>query len=144
MESVAPPLKLLLSVKRAIEKGISIKEGINNYISLNQNQEFAKIVTLWFLNIERAVGNQDLLKQIHSPYRRSLLQILERGLNKESIYSTLLNLEQEIIEACDSEIQEKLTKLPYLLMIPVLLFQFPALLMLIFGPLVQNFIESMH
>lgn len=79
-----------------------------------------------------------------SIYRRQVLQLLEKGIKKEPIYNQILILEHEIYQACEREIQEKLIKLPYLVMIPVLFFQFPALLTVIFGPLLQNFIESLR
>lgn len=81
--------------------------------------------------------------QLSSLYRRSLLQILERGLRGEAVYSVLLQLETELVEACQEEISNKVARLPFILLIPLLLFQFPAFLMLLFGPLLQNFFHSL-
>lgn len=144
MEDLAPPLELLLSVKSSIEKGKSIQEGIKRYLAAHNTQEFGRTSLRWFLLIDRQLPTYDLVSSIKSIYRRQILQLLEKGIKKEPIYNQILILEHEIYQACEREIQEKLIKLPYLVMIPVLFFQFPALLLMIFGPLLQNFIESMR
>lgn len=149
MEDLAPPLELLLIVKSSIEKGKSIQDGIKRYLSASSGHTFAKhsfeaTTRKWFLLIERQMATHELVAGVKSIYRRQVLQLLETGIKKEPIYNQILILEHEIYQACEREIQEKLIKLPYLVMIPVLFFQFPALLTVIFGPLLQNFIESLR
>lgn len=149
MEDLAPPLELLLIVKSSIEKGKSIQDGIKRYLGTQSGHTFAKqsfVMTTrqWFLLIERQRGTHEVTAGVRSIYRRQVLQLLEKGIKKEPIYNQILILEHEIYQACEREIQEKLIKLPYLVMIPVLFFQFPALLTVIFGPLLQNFIESLR
>lgn len=144
MEDIAPPLELILTVKSSIEKGKSIQDGIKRYLATHTRQEFRSDVLRWFLLIDRQLPAHEFTATIKSVYRRQLLQLLEKGIKKEPIYNQILILEQEIYHASEREIQEKLIKLPYLVMIPVLFFQFPALLTVIFGPLLQNFIESLR
>ncbi|MEN0059151.1 MAG: hypothetical protein AAGB31_09985, partial [Bdellovibrio sp.] len=55
----------------------------------------------------------------------------------------LNRLEEEIIEACREEMAERLAQLPFILLVPLLLFQFPAFLLLLFGPLLNNFFHSL-
>lgn len=142
MEDLAPPLKLILYIKRAIESGKSVKEGVRCYLTEVQDG-FSPVVNEWLFAADRDLATDLILDKLSSSHRKSLLRLLERGLKKDSIYQQLLIIEQEVIQACQDEIEEKLTKLPYILMIPVLFFQFPALLLLILGPLIQNFIESL-
>lgn len=149
MEDIAPPLELLLYVKSSIEKGKSIQDGIKRYLAAHNghafaNHLFSKTTRQWFVLVERQVPTNELIMGLASIYRRQVLQLLEKGIKKEPIYNQILILEHEIYQACEREIQEKLIKLPYLVMIPVLFFQFPALLTVIFGPLLQNFIESLR
>lgn len=148
MEDLAPPLELLMCVKSSIEKGKSIQEGIKRYFNSRKNgsneESFARSTRQWFVLIERQMPTQELVSGLPSMYRRQVLHLLEKGIKKEPIYNQILILEHEIYQACEREIQEKLIKLPYLVMIPVLFFQFPALLAVIFGPLLQNFIESLR
>ncbi|MNL37018.1 hypothetical protein D3C87_1591390 [compost metagenome] len=142
MECVAPPLALLLAVKRSLEKGHPAKHGVLNYLKKEEGP-FPQFVSKWLAHLQQGQATQELLRQEKSIHRRVLLQLLERGMRGESIYLPLTQLEDEIIEACQHELSQKLAKLPFLLLIPLLLFQFPAFLLLLFGPLLQNFFHSL-
>ncbi|AHI07295.1 hypothetical protein BDW_13975 [Bdellovibrio bacteriovorus W] len=142
MEGLAPPLELLMGVKRGIEQGRSIKMGIVEYIKHNEG-EFSTSVLTWLAFLEQGRSPDELVKSFKSPYRRALLTVLEKGLQGESVYNTLMQLEEEIVEACGEEINDKLARLPFILMIPLLLFQFPAFLALLFGPLMNNLFHSL-
>lgn len=141
MENIAPPLKLLLRVRRCLEKSQPVRYGILDFIEKNDG-EFSKSVSQWYSLLQQGHSTQDLLHALPSLHRRVLLQILERGLKGESIYPIICQLENEIVEACQEEIEGKLARLPILLLIPLLMMQFPAILMLLFGPLLQNFFHS--
>lgn len=142
VEGIAPPLELLICVKRSIEKGQSVKQGVLLYVKRGQG-DFVLIVTRWLGLLQQGHDTRECIQGIASLYRRTLLQILERGLRGESIHAVLLRLEEEIIEACNDELANKISQLPFLMLIPLLLFQFPAFLMLLFGPLLQNFFHSL-
>lgn len=142
MESIAPPLVLLAAVKRAMEKGQPVRQGIQGYLKTNEG-DFAKMVTRWWALLQQGQETIFLLRELQSLHRQVLLQLLERGLAGESIYNALLQLESELIEACQDELANKIARLPFLLLVPLLLFQFPAFLLLLFGPLLQNFFHSL-
>ncbi len=141
MENIAPPLKLLLSVKRQIEKNQPVRIGVLLYLQ-TETSDFSVSVAQWYSLFQQGKSTHTVLKLMTSMYRRVLLQVLERGLRGESVYQLLCQLENEITEACHDEISNKLAKLPFILLIPLLLMQFPAILMLLFGPLLQNFFHS--
>jgi hypothetical protein len=142
MEHIAPPLQLIAEVKRSIESGASVRSGILAYIQVSRS-DFSKDVSKWISRQDQGLDSQGLVQGQRSQYRRSLLELLERGLRGESIYNYILQLEMETVEACEDEIVRKVTKLPFLLLVPLLLMQFPAFLMLLFGPLLQNFFHSL-
>ena len=142
MESLAPPLALILQVKHSIEKGQSVRQGILSYLK-RSSDDFSPHVVQWMAVMHQGQDPNLRLSAEISMHRKTLLQLLERGLRGESIYNMLLQLEQETIEACQDEINEKIARLPFLLLVPLLLFQFPAFLMLLFGPLLQNFFHSL-
>ncbi|MNJ91162.1 hypothetical protein D3C87_88080 [compost metagenome] len=142
MEGVAPPLALLLAVKRALEKGQSVRQGLNFYLK-RHHDDFSDVVLRWFGLLQQGQSARKLLLGVKSVHRQVLLELLERGLAGESIYQALLQLESEIIEACQDELNTKLARLPFILLIPLLLFQFPSFLLLLFGPLLQNFFHSL-
>lgn len=142
MESVAPPLILLMAVKRAIEKGDSVKTGILNYVR-KESGDFPHLVTQWLSILQQGQDTRGCLQLCSSIYRRSLLQVLERGLKGEPIYNLLNQMEEEIISACNEEISARIARLPFQMLVPLLLFQFPAFLALLFGPLLKNFFHSL-
>lgn len=142
MEGVAPPLVLLLMVKRALEKGQSVRQGLNFYLK-RHDDELSKVVVLWLGHLQQGQSPRKMVLEQKSAHRQVLLELLERGLVGESIYQQLILLESEIIEACQDELNTKLARLPFILLIPLLLFQFPSFLMLLFGPLLQNFFHSL-
>lgn len=142
MEGVAPPLELLLAVKRSLEKGQTAKQGVHQYLK-RCDGEFPTTVSKWMALLHQGKETQELISGISSQHRQVLLQLLERGMRGEAIYNVLLTLEEEILEACHEDLTNKLARLPFILLVPLLLFQFPAFLMLLFGPLLQNFFHSL-
>jgi hypothetical protein len=142
MEHIAPPLQLILNVKRAIESGNSVRSGLLMYVQTDSS-EFSQDVSKWVSLMDQGLKTTSVIHRQRSQYRRSLLELLERAMHGESVHLFLCQLEIEIIDACHDEIARKLSKLPFLLLAPLLLMQFPAFLMLLFGPLLQNFFHSL-
>jgi hypothetical protein len=142
MENIAPPLRFLLVIKRNLEKGQSPRQGVLNYLK-KEPDAFTEIVAKWYSLVQQGLSTAEIFKLCPSLHRRVLLQLVERGIKGESIYPALCQLENEICEACHEEIANKLARLPFLLLVPLLLMQFPAILLLLFGPLLQNFFHSL-
>ena len=142
MEDLAPPLDLLLQVKRSIEKGQTVRQGILSYLK-RSNDDFTPVVTQWMALLQQGQEPAKSLVHLSSMHRKALLQLLERALRGDPVYQMLQQLEEEIISACHAEIDDKVARLPFILLIPLLLLQFPAFLMLLFGPLLQNFFHSL-
>ena len=143
MESLAPPMVLLMICKTQIERGQTIKSGIREF--LNQNKgPFSFQVAGWLYKIENGQPTLEIIEQIESIHRRKLLEVLERGISREPIYGLLQEMEAEITDACEENIQNELTDLPYKLMIPILFFMFPAFMALLLGPLLAQLLDSMN
>lgn len=142
MEHIAPPLQLILSVKRAIESGSSVRSGIIAFVQADRS-EFSKDVSKWVSLMDQGLETAIVVQRQRSQYRRSLLLLLERAMHGESVHLFLCQLEIETIDACHDEIARKLAQLPFWLLGPLLLLQFPAFLMLLFGPLLHNFFHSL-
>lgn len=141
METLAPPLELLLQVKKSIEQGLPIKKGIQKYLELSKGS-FPADLMRWLSLLQQGQSTESLKNSIPSLHRRILLNVLERGLCGEAIYQHLCQLEVEFLEASTGEIDKYIGRLPFLMLIPMLLIQFPALLFLLFGPLLQNLFHS--
>ncbi|MEK6774237.1 MAG: hypothetical protein AABY64_09875 [Bdellovibrionota bacterium] len=143
MEGLSPGLNLLLRCRRAVDQGKPLSLAIKSFLQ-NETGEFPQQVFKWMSLFEQGQKTDPILNQIKSSYRRQLLEVLERGLKREPIGNILVLLETEIHEACEEEIQKKLTDLPYQVMLPLLLFQFPAFLLLLLGPFLLQLIENMN
>ena len=137
MVSLAPPLKACLEIQLHIENGKSVSQSTQNYVQNHLSDPFAKELGLWLFEEKRGKSPPENKKL----YRRMLIEILKRGLNGEPILESLQELEKELIEACKNDLDQKLIKLPYMSLIPLLLFQFPALFLILVGPLFLQLLE---
>lgn len=143
MESVAPPLKCLLEVKLDLLNGESIRPALVHYIE-EVDDEFSRLLKVWLFYYEQGKDFQSMSREIKSPYRRVLIEIFEVGLMGQPILKRLEELESEIILACDIEVEEHLTRLPFLALFPLFFFQLPAFLLLLLGPLLSALLESLN
>ena len=138
MENLAPPLELLMEVRFQIEKGNPVKKGILSYIEQDRKDPWRQYLLIWLKEIEQSRKFEINSKKI-SLQRKHCLIILGRGIVGESIHAQLCSLEEELFRAATAEVEEYISILPIKSLIPLLFFQFPALLMLILGPLLSSF-----
>lgn len=142
MDGLAPPLRCLSEIKMAMLNGSSLREALRSYLQMTED-EFSSCVHRWLLLVEAQQDTKALKLKLQSPYRRSLLETFEHGLSGEPILERLNELESEVHRACFDELERHLQKLPLLTMIPLLLCQFPAFLMLLLGPLLHEFMQGL-
>lgn len=141
MEDLAPPLKLVMALKIGIERGESIRTALTEYLS-SEADEFAQLVVSWLNHREQGSLNARQDPFLANPYRQGVIFVIERGLAGESIYQNLQQLEEELVEVCQREMEHYVSLLPFKLLMPLLLFQFPAFLILLFGPLLSQFLQG--
>lgn len=142
MENLNPCLCLLSHVRVNLERGHSVKVGIVEYLR-SQEDEFSAEVLKWWNLWQQGLETTPITHRQKSVYRKALLEVLERGLRGESILVFLESLEKEVIKACEHSLQESLGRLPFLLLVPLLLFQLPAFLVLLFGPILVEFLAAL-
>ncbi len=70
-------------------------------------------------------------------YMDALLSLLFQSRSGKAISEALLHLKEEIYLYCENKVECKLQSLPFVLLVPLLFFQFPALLLLLFGPILE-------
>ena len=142
MVSLAPPLQAVLEIRLYIESGKSVSQSIKSYVQSSLTDPFAKELGLWLFAEETGgVFNTQTLKSI---YRKHLMDILRRGLKGEPILELLEDYEKDLIEICKEDLEKHLQKLPFVTLIPLLLFEFPALLILLIGPLLLNLLSALQ
>lgn len=142
MVSLAPPLQATLEIRLHIESGQSVSQAIKTYIQSALEDPFAKELGLWLFAEETGGSfNTHALKSI---YRKHLMDILKRGLKGEPILKILEEYERDLIEICKEDLEKHLQKLPFISLIPLLLFEFPALLIILIGPLLLNLLSALQ
>lgn len=137
MGNVAPSLLLLWEVRRSLEKGQSVGVGVNTYLKLYSGCEFHMEVDNWWAIYRNGQKAYDKSRLSHS--RQFLLDVLEAGLKGHSILKTLNSLEDELILSCEAEIERHIAKLPLLSLLPLLLFIFPSMMIVLITPLLKIF-----
>ena len=143
MEGLAPPLKCLLEIQLNLSNGESLRTSLLHY-GKEVSDEFSNQIKLWLFYYEQGKDFEPLLQKIKSPYRRVLLEVFELGLGGHPILKRLEELEDEISKACQAEIEEHLTRLPFLSLLPLFFLQLPSFLLLMLGPFVTQLLKSLN
>ncbi len=141
MESLNPCLKLIWQVKKSIENGNSVNLGIKKYLE-SETGVWHEAVQCWFVGVKQGADVDWVVSGQQSPYRRMLLKVLERGLKGEAILTKLAQLEEEVQEKVEMDLEEYAQRVPYMLLMPLALFFFPACLFLMLGPFVLQLMQS--
>lgn len=138
METIAPPLYVVLHLQLEMANGYSFRESLRRLLSFNDHDDFVALLREWSVRKSHNQSTQMLARRLSSPYRRALLDLFERGWIGEPILEPLQSLEAEIRTACESELDQFISTLPFRAMIPLLLLQFPAYLLLLLGPMLTE------
>lgn len=142
MESLAPPLQLCINVRLALECGeslfLTLKKQIQ-YIRPDFRQDVIKLI----YHIEQHGRLQGIKFESRSQFRICVLTILGHGLMGDPIVQRLAELEVELKAACDEEVDEFIANLPMKGLVPILLIQFPSFLLLLFGPILKEFMKGL-
>ena len=140
MEHLNPTLKLCLTLIRSLESSGSISLALDNYINDSSNDLIKPIEILqkaWHENLDYP---KDLFNE-RWIYRRHIFLLIWRGFEGQNIYQSLLVLKDEIIEAVKNDLELQAAKLPFKLLMPLLLLQVPAIFILLFGPLLADMLR---
>ncbi len=136
MVSLAPPLKAVLEIRLTIENGLSVTESLRSFSKKNPDDLFAKELGHWLFKKE--TGQKWDSHFFKPPYRKHLIDILNRGLAGEPILENLQDLEKDLTIAANEDLEKHLQKLPFITLIPLMLLEFPAFILLLLGPLVLD------
>ena len=142
MVSLAPPLQAVLEIRLHIESGLSVSRSIKSYVQSSPEDSFAKELGLWLFAEE--TGGTFNTQNLKSLYRKHLMDILQRGLKGEPVLEILEEYEKDLVEICKEDLEKHLQKLPFISLVPLLLFEFPALLIILIGPLFLNLLSALQ
>lgn len=135
MANLNPVLLLVWQLKRNLSSGKSLRNGIESYLGEESGDELFKILQKWWLWRENGgTGEYIYEKSIHLTY---LFSLLDAGLRGQAILLRLSDFESILLEKCEEEIQLYVESLPSLMILPLLLFIFPAIMFLLLPPLIK-------
>ncbi len=141
MEFIAPPLHFITYLLRALETTQSLENTLRMYLQ-NESNDICPQLKLFYTRWQaKSLDELNFIPQ-EKHYRRAIFDLLIMGLKGRTIYPMLKSLEEEMIIACEQEIHMQAAKLPFLLLLPLLLLQTPAFLLLLFGPILQQLQEA--
>ncbi len=133
MEGVAPPLRCVLKLRLRIESGDSMRLALRSYLE-DCDDEFARRVRRWCIRVESEGASFDPA-WFPTPLQRAVGWVCYQGLKGEPVLTRLSELEDELIYASHIELERFLQVLPVRALLPVMLLQMPALMILVLGPI---------
>lgn len=144
MENLAPPYRFALHLQQDLESGRSVRTSVRRFVEMFDG-EFVDQLSLWERSRESGEHRDwDKQKIRMSLHRRSLFELLDFSLRGVSVLEPLRALEKEMRDFLEQQVEQHLGQLPFKLLIPLLLFQFPALLLLILGPLLLSLVREVQ
>ncbi|MBE8162632.1 MAG: hypothetical protein HAW63_01425 [Bdellovibrionaceae bacterium] len=126
----------------SLKQGVYLKLSLNTWVFENSDA-FALELREFLQHWESGASLDALIKKKSSYLKSSFFELLHFGLQGRSVYAPLKALEKELFEEAWRQAHRQLSKLPYIMLVPLLFFQLPAFLLLLFGPLLQNFLNQL-
>lgn len=142
MVCLAPPLQAVLEIRLQIENGVSVPQAIRVYSQRYLDEPFAKELSHWLFAKE--TGKKYSRESFPTFYRKRLVELLNRGLKGEPILEALCDLEKDLVFITNEDLEQHLQKLPFMALIPLMLFEFPAFFLLLIGPLLLNLLSALQ
>lgn len=142
VDDIAPPLACAIEMQHALLNGEPARAGVTRYLAEADGdfpRQMRRALFVWDQGGDWMVE----AAKMSSPYRRAVCDSLMRGLAGHSIQSRLEELRKEIELSCELELQKHVESLPLRALLPLLLLEFPAFLLLLFGPLLARLIREM-
>ena len=143
MDYLAPPLNAVLQIELRIKNNSSVRAALQYYIKNFPDCPLAQQMSLWLFHIETGKPFTDPALD-KKTWRKTLLNILHRGLKGEPILYLLQEFEEELKEIALQDLEQQVQKLPFLSLIPLFLFQVPAFFLLLLAPLVLELQSSFY
>ena len=140
MAELDPNIQLLAHIRLSLSRGESLKSCLSQFCKHDQRKIGQHIASLMISHQQ----NKEMYDFVHtSSMERSLvLDLVWRGLKGESIYQHLKGLEQELETRAHAKLDQFIKTLPIKVLLVVMLFHFPALVILSLLPIVDKIMEA--
>ncbi len=140
MDHLTPPLLTAIrEIRWQLMNGRSLKESLLNYLHTHHDELAVKLNELWSLKMQGQIINS---AQFSSHYAQALWDLIERGHQGQPILEPLNCLEEDVDSAARADLDMHVATLPFKALVPLLLFQFPAFVLLLIGPLLRELARS--
>ena len=140
MEHLAPPYQFTLDLLYELESGGTARSAVKKYTTQFQN-EFCLMLRHW-LRVQE-FGDLVLAEPtFKSSYQKAIWDLLMLSQQGVSLIVPVRELELELRFVCEEQLEQHLATLPYKLMIPLLFMQFPALMVILLGPLLAQLLTE--
>ncbi|MFN3455215.1 MAG: hypothetical protein ACK41T_09675 [Pseudobdellovibrio sp.] len=127
-------LFLIWDIKRAIEKSVSVREGVKMYLSRQKTDKFAENFTDWWTSSKDNEFDDDIYIDKFNAQQRVILSLIRASQKGLPILEQIRSIEVDFIDICESDIQEHTAKLPLIMQIPLIFLIFPAICILLLVP----------
>lgn len=138
MDNLAASYLFVEHLRYCLESGDTVVTAIKKFVRLERT-EFALLLEKWLILSLSEQYNAGEFQKPLSLYRRSVFDLLDLTKTGVSIVEPLKSMEKEMVQICENDLQKHLDMLPFQLMIPMLFLQFPAVLLILIGPLLIQF-----
>jgi hypothetical protein len=142
MEGIAPTLLLCSEMRLGMECGqsaLTTAKRISMSLPIDIRTDFLKIIYEYDKNGSVQIEKYRGL----SRHRIALFALITLAFVGEPILPRLKELESEIKSECEEELDKYVVKMSFQAMIPLLLLQLPAFLLLLFGPILNSFTKGL-
>lgn len=143
MEALAPPFEALVQFRFALETGQSVRVAVGKYAASGTDfsQLLSRVVSQFDRGDKLSLAMAD--SQSLSAHRKAVIDLLWLALQGQPILERVQLLLEEVEAAAKDELESYIRVLPYKLLAPLFLFQVPAFLLLLLGPITLQLLKSL-
>lgn len=138
MENLSPQVEVLAKIRMGLERNRSVLASLNEIGDLSATEFGHQIQEILKAHQQ---GGSVRIDARHSQLSHSIYHLIQRSLAGESVVMHLQELEQEALRDGFDQIDVFTKRLPFLLMMPLFVFLFPALAVLMLTPLILSLLR---
>lgn len=140
MVHLVPSLSFIKNLRIHLEQGLTVNASLMTTIN-KEETSFSQQILFWKAQYDQRTQPTADFKSV---YQQSFVEILIMGLEGAPIHQSLCLLEVEMEEEFERQWKAYLQTLPVKLSLPLLFFFFPAYIILLFGPLITQFLQEVQ
>ncbi|MCS6837268.1 MAG: hypothetical protein NZ480_00335 [Bdellovibrionaceae bacterium] len=121
-----------------LQSGQGVAQSLGILTQKIHCSHFKNHFAIWAECLRRGMATEPILSALNNSAQRQLLTLLERGFRGEPIAPILNQFHKEVLDQNLSSFERQISLLPLKGLIPLLIFIFPAYLIVLFVPLLMD------